>query len=458
MAVLSLIPLLFIFSVSTIDSFISEFMDTNHVPGLSACIVLNSDVIWSGSWGYQNIENSIPASDSTLYMMASVSKTFTGAALMQLWEDGLFKLDDPVSDYLPFTVEHVSFPGTPITFQMILTHSSGIEDNWDVMGSVYHPGDSPIPLVEFLYSYYTPGEPFYDAEKNFYNWEPGTKTSYSNMAYALMGLLVQEISGMPFDQYCNLNIFQPLGMTETSWFFSDLDSTHIAMPYHWDGDQYVPYGYFGYADYPAGQLRTSSDQLAIWLAAFLNDGCYNNYSMLDSSTVHLITTVQDSSLSPTLGFTWFRRATPERVYWEHGGADQGVRTRILFNPDRGYGIVVLTNGEAGPGPIIEPLMDYAEFLIATHGSSLNLFTEDRLWVSPNPIQGSGNVFIELSEPGEIRIELFDLSGRKIIDLISSFVSSGRHSFELNLNEYPSGILLVKLTLDNGPIYSSLVNI
>ncbi len=294
MAILSSMLLLFGLSIESVDTFVTDYIEQHHIPGLSACIVFDSEMIWSGSWGFQHIENAVQASESTVYMMASVSKTFTGAALMQLWEDGLFQLDHPVNDYLPFVVEHVSYPETPITFQMILTHSSGIKDNWDVMSSVYHPGDSPIPLLDFLYSYYTPGEPFYDAEKNFTIWEPGTQTRYSNMAYALMGLLVQEISGMPFDQYCNGNIFQPLGMDETAWFFADLDSTHIAMPYHWQEDHYVPYGYFGYADYPAGQLRTSTDQLCLWLSVFLNDGTCNGFSLLDSATVDLITTLQDS--------------------------------------------------------------------------------------------------------------------------------------------------------------------
>ena len=458
MLFLSSIVLLYNLAVVNIDTFITEFMEQNHVPGLSACIVVGPEIIWSGAWGFQHIENQIQASDSTVYMMASVSKTFTGAALMQLWEDGLFELDDPVSDYLPFTVTHVSYPETPITFQMILTHSSGIKDNWDVMGSVYHPGDSPIPLYDFLYSYYTPGEPFYDPTKNFFTWEPGTHTSYSNMAYALMGLLVQEISGLPFDEYCNQSIFEPLGMDETSWFFAEMDSMHIAMPYHWDGDCYIPFGYFGYADYPAGQLRTSADQLAIWLSTFLNNGTYNDFSLLDSTTVDMITTLQNPDISRAMGLTWFRRESGGRVFWEHGGSDQGVRTRILFNSARNYGIVTLTNGEASPGPVVDALLDYADLWVETYGASFNLFDTSRLFVTPNPVQTTSSVVFEIFEHEQVHLELFDLAGRKINDLFQGPLGAGSHSINLDMTNLPSGIYSVHCTSTEEDLFFSFISI
>ncbi len=458
MFIFSSIVLLCNLAVVNIDTFITEFMEQNQVPGLSACIVVDSEILWSGAWGFQHIENQILASASTVYMMASVSKTFTGTALMQLWEDGLFELDDSVSDYLPFSVTHVSYPETPITFQMILTHSSGIKDNWDVMGSVYHAGDSPIPLYDFLYSYYTPGEPFYDPDKNFFTWEPGTHTSYSNMAYALMGLLVQEISGLPFDEYCNQNIFEPLGMDETSWFFADLDSTHIAMPYHWDGDSYIPYGYFGYADYPAGQLRTSAAQLAIWLSAFLNNGSYNDFSLLDSTTVDMITTLQNPDISSAMGLTWFRRESGERVFWEHGGADQGVKTKILFNPTGNYGIVALTNGNIGPGPVVDALLDHADLWVETHGSLFNIFETNRVFVTPNPVNDTSSVMVELSKPDDIHLELFDLSGRKVTNLFQGYWDSGLHSIDLDMSNLPSGIFYIRLTSAEENLLFSFISI
>lgn len=458
MAFFSSIVLLLSLATSDIDLLITEFVEQNHVPGLSACIVVDSEIIWEGSWGYQHIENQVLASDSTIYMMASVSKTFTGLALMQLWEDGHFELNDPVSDYLPFSITHVSYPETPITFQMILTHSSGIKDNWDVMGSVYHPGDSPIPLYDFIYSYYTPGQPYYDSTKNFYTWEPGTRTSYSNMGYSLMGLLVQEISGLPFDDYCNQNIFEPLGMDETSWFFADLDSTHIAMPYYWDGVDYIPYGYFGYADYPAGQLRTSATQLAIWLSVFLNNGTYNDFSLLDSLTVDLITTLQNPDISPSLGLTWFRRESGGRVFWVHGGADQGVRTRILFNPDGNYGIVTLTNGEVGPGPVVDALLDYADLWVETHSASLDPFVTNRVFVTPNPVQSSSSIVLELSEGTVLNLGLYDLTGRRVSELFQGALAPGSHFIPLNMSELPSGIYSVRFASEDEELFFSFINI
>ncbi len=339
---------------AALDSSITSIMDTCHIPGVAACVVKDGQVAWSGSYGWANIEDSIEVQDSTLFMLASVSKPFTGVALMQLWEEGLFGLDEDINDYLDFDVIHPWYPDSAITFRMLLTHTSGIRDNWGVLNSLYVLGDSPIPLGQFLEDYLVPGGAYYNSTSNFYRWDPpGTAYHYCNVAVALAGYLVEAVSGTPFDQYCEDSLFIPLQMDETAWFLADLDTSHIAMPYHWNGSTYEAYGHYGYPDYPDGQLRTSSLQIARFLIAFMQGGQIDGVRILDSTTVDTMTTVQFPVPGGDIGLIWFRYWLNELNdwYWGHGGSDMGCRTQVFYcpSPAENWGVVILTNGESDQG-------------------------------------------------------------------------------------------------------------
>ncbi len=332
-----------------LEAFIISTMTQNHIAGVSACIVRDSGIAWQGSFGYSNFEANTAVNDSTLFMLASVSKTVTGLALMQLWEQGSFELDDDINDYLPMEIDNPNFPGQPITFRMLLSHTSSLKDNWTVMYSTYVYGDTPIPLDEYVAAYFVPGGEYYDPSANFEVWAPGAARQYCNHGFVLIGYLVQVISGQPFDLYCRDSIFLSLGMTNAHWFIAGLDTTNIAMPYHWNGSAYQPLGQFGYADYPAGTLRSSAAQLARHLLVHLQHGLIDTTRILDSATVDTITTVHYPALANYQGLTWFRSFYAGAWVWEHGGGDQGVCTRIGFCPEKQTAIVVLTNSEAFSG-------------------------------------------------------------------------------------------------------------
>jgi CubicO group peptidase (beta-lactamase class C family) len=348
-------------TTAEVDSIILHYMNSYRIPGVAACVVKDGRLIWTGSYGYAIIEHDIPVADTTLFMMASISKTFTGAALLQLWEAGLFNLDDDINDYLPFTVFNPNYPDSVITFRLLLTHTSSIKDNWDVMYAVYVYGDSPIPLGEYVEEYLTPGGEYYDSTANFYTWAPGTRWSYCNEAFALVAYLVEVLSSIPFDQYCNDSLFTPLGMYETSWFLADLDTNNVAMPYQYSGGTFVPQGYYGYADYPAGQLRTSSIQLARHLIAFMQMGEIDGVRILDSATVEEMTTIQYPEIYSSQGLVWFHNYTGGRWVWRHGGGDAGVATLASCCFDENSAVVVLTNGESHSATslITNMLFDYA---------------------------------------------------------------------------------------------------
>jgi len=363
---------------SDLCSYVEWAINNYHIPGVAAVVVKDGEFIWTGSFGHANIGEDIPVADTTLFMLASISKTFTGTALMQLWENGCFELDDSINAYLPFDVVNPYAPSPPITFRSLLTHTSGIKDNWTYMLSWYSDGDCPIPLGYMLENYLVPGGIYYDATKNYFTWPAGGSWAYCNIAFALTGYLVEHLSGMPFDQYCRDSVFHPMGLYETEWFLADLDTGNVAMPYHFNGAYQEPLGQFGYADYPAGQLRTSSLQLGRHLMTYLQKGEIDGNRILDSSTVEMMTTLQCPELYSGIGLVWFRTLYHDKIFWEHGGGDQGVSTMAGFCPEENFGAVVLTNGEArnGTSAIYFQLMEYASNYDDADSDSDGVFNAD----------------------------------------------------------------------------------
>jgi len=213
-----------------LDAFITQSMVQGGHPGLAALIIKHGAVVWSGNYGLAQVQPAVAVTDDTLFMLGSVSKTVTAAAILQLWEQGRFGLDDDINDYLPFRVVNPHFPDVPITFRMLLTHSSSIQDNsWMCLGShMYSDGDSPISLRDFVEGRLVPGGAYYAS--SYMVAPPGTVFDYSNVGFTLLGYLVESISGIPFDAYTRQNIFDPLGMDSTGWHLADLGSASIAMP------------------------------------------------------------------------------------------------------------------------------------------------------------------------------------------------------------------------------------
>lgn len=365
-----------------LEDFIVNEMAACHIPGLSAAILKKGEVIWEGAFGYADLEVSPPkpVEMDTLFIQASVSKAVAAVPLMQLWEQGLFDLHDPINDYLPFPVVHPDYPDTDITFFMLMTHTASINDNWNMMPT--YPGDSPIPLGEYLEGYLTPGGPYYHYLFNYVHEEPGTLRVYSNIGFALAGYMVEVISGMHLDDYCKENLFGPLGMDESSYLLADLNQDHIAMPYKWDGSQYVPYGHYGISWYPSAQLRTSTPQLMKFLYAFVksaqpsnppsqgghpssspnggtgpmisNGGSmlampFNNEPnviprILDSETAQLMVTPQIPDLDPEQGLVWNSYTTPSgRILWGHTGGYHGTSTCMSFCFEDEIGFVIMFN-------------------------------------------------------------------------------------------------------------------
>lgn len=333
-----------------IDSFIKKEMRKLHLPGFEAVAIKDNKIVWAGYYGFQNLEKKIPVTEQTLFEVASTSKTVTAAAIMQLYAAGKLKLDDDVNKYLDFRLVNPDFPGIPITFGQLLRHRSSIDDNIGYLSQFWETnhGDPVIPLETFIREYFAVNGKHYDKVKNFHSYPPGTKANYSNMGIALLGYLVRQITGRPFDQYCETHVFQPLGMNSTSWFLGGIDTGKLAMPYSYSDSlqQYQPLGYGGFPDYPAGSLHTNVEQFAHFLLAWTQQGQWNGTQVFEKEAIQKLTPDEFN-----LGFyTWFQYATNKgELLYMHTGKAIGVSSFISFNPGNKKGLIFLCNGDINNG-------------------------------------------------------------------------------------------------------------
>jgi len=329
---------------SDLDHEIRTMMREARVPGLAACIVKDGAIVWSHGFGHANLAHDRVATADTIFMLASISKTVMAVAVMQAVEDGLLDLDADVDDALPFDVRNPRHPDAAITPRMLLTHTSSIRDDWPTIVPFYSSGDSPIALGDYLRRYLTPDGDLYRAHHGYAPWRPGARYEYGNIAAALAGYLVESASGMPFDAWCDERIFAPLAMHRTSWHLAGLERSRIAMPYRYRNGRFIPYGQYGYPDYPDGQLRTSARQLAHHLLAFMSGGEYAETRILESATVDEMRRVQFPTVAHGQGLIWYRFALHGMALMGHNGGDDGVATQMYFRPDDGVGVIVLANG------------------------------------------------------------------------------------------------------------------
>lgn len=335
-----------------LDSLVTARMAAAHIPGLAAALVDSGRVVWIGTYGFADVAARIPVTDSTPFQIASVSKTVTATALMALHAAGRFGLDDDAGRWLPFSLRNPRHPTAPITFRQLLNHRSSIADNMRFYGPLWGRtnGDDPTPLAGYLKDYLAPGGANYAATANFLPTAPGDSTRYCNTCYALLGYLAQIVSKQPYARFTDSLLFQPLGMRETHWFARDFAPNRPpATPHRYQADTgFVGLGQNGYPDWPAGTLRTSIRDLARFLAMYVSGGSLEGRRIIPAKVIE--------EMAPTdlhAGFlTWwpFGLANGD-VLLSHAGGDNGVRTFLALSRTGRRGVIVLTNGEAEPGPL-----------------------------------------------------------------------------------------------------------
>ncbi|MFY0672973.1 MAG: beta-lactamase family protein [Bacteroidia bacterium] len=325
------------------EEYIKEEMEFQNIPAMSILIFEESNVLYEGYFGKSNIDQNTSLQKDDIFLLASISKVVTATALLQLFDDGLFELDDKINDYLPFNV-FVPNQSTPITFRMLLTHTSGIADGSALDSQYYYGRDSPIALESFLKDYLDQGGQYYNTSENFHKFEPGTQYEYSNIGSALIGVLVEQISNKAFNSYCKENIFYPLEMTHTFWSLEEAiqSNNSIVQPYNYVKNQFEAIQHYTFTDYPNGGLRSSVQDMHKLLMAFVQEGNSNNYQLLNSSTINSMIKPQIPSIDDEVGLHMFIM-DPDNGLWGHDGGEAGVATIMAFSPISKVGALIFVN-------------------------------------------------------------------------------------------------------------------
>ncbi len=312
-----------------IEKAVSSFMSANSVPGIGVAVVLEGEPAWSAGFGMSGLEDSAPATSSTLFRLGSISKPITAVAVLQLWERGKLDLDAPVQKYCP------AFPQKewPITTRELLGHLGGIRHyNPDGKGDIPEDSARHFASMEESLQIFA-ADPLVA--------KPGTKFNYSTYGYTLLGCVLEGATSQKYVDFVRENVFKPARMehTQADDFFAVIP--HRARWYHKDKAGVVRNAGVLDSSYkiPGGGLISSADDMAQFEAAILAD------KLLKRTTRDLMWTI----LKPTEGkpshyaLGWFVAEKFGLRTAGHTGGQQGTDTAFLIAPDRRAGVVVLAN-------------------------------------------------------------------------------------------------------------------
>lgn len=267
------------------DELIVGAMNVDAAPGMGVGIVRGPETIYAKGFGLADAERGKPVSPRTVFRIGSISKTMTAVGLMQLWERGLFALDDPVNEHLKgYRVESPHLASPPVTFRQLLTHTAGVGELREitdlfrpVIGLGARPG-KPVP---------TPAAQYPKGLRSAIR--PGTKWAYSNHAFNTLGQLVEDISGEPFAEYMRRHVFKPLGMEGTDYVPSERVREALAQGYNFSRGKLRPVAYREIAVRGAGSVFSTVEDMCRYIAALLGGGANQHGRVLKRETLSLMT-------------------------------------------------------------------------------------------------------------------------------------------------------------------------
>jgi CubicO group peptidase (beta-lactamase class C family) len=328
-----------------LDKIIESEFKRLQMPGLAYVAVKEDSIVYVGAKGYMDKKDKKLFTPQTRMLIASISKTIAVTAIMQLYEGSLVSLDEDINNYLPFNVRNPEFPEDKITVKMLLTHTSSISDDGYLWTVFYFNGyvDYPESMVSFEENYLTKGGKYY-SDKSFSKNKPGSNRSYSNIGATLLACIVEHVSGTDYNTYCKNNIFKPLGMRRTTWFFSETPQEEVAIPYADNSITNPANPFFTYPDYADGHLITTIDDLSIFLRAYIMSGNFNNYQLLKPETITLILhTYVPYNSGEEQGLIFYNKQIGNNNVWGHDGDDPGVSTDMFFDTTNKTGYIMFNN-------------------------------------------------------------------------------------------------------------------
>ena len=322
---------------------IHRAMIEGKIPSCTVALVEGERVVWTGAYGYSNLWSRTPAVPSTVYLIGSTFKTMATVALLKLLEQGKFKLDDQVNNYLSDVKIQNENAATPVTFRHLFTHVSGLPADF---GPIPVWGDGGVPpLEEYLSKKLKLATPTMEKEV------------YSNTAFALIGYLVEKLSGVPFKKYVQENVFTPLEMSSTAFNpRPDMDE-RLAIPYVLDANNgsQIPAERLKAQVWPAGIVYGTVLDQANWLIMNLNRGSFKGKQVIGAETLSQMHTLQYEKFKGPIeglwggkeagfGLTWWVEKRGSDVHFAHSGSVPGYTAFLQGNRDKKLGFAILTNG------------------------------------------------------------------------------------------------------------------
>lgn len=329
---------------SSADSSINTIMNTNKVMGMSVAVVKNNKVVYAQSFGLKNQENQVRLSNADIFRIASISKSFSATAIMQLVEKGLISLDDDMSKLVGFIIRNPKYPETPITLKMVLSHRSSINDSQGYFSlDAINPTKNP------------------NWAKCYNNYAPDSGFQYCNLNYNMAGTIIEKISGERFDLYIQKHILQPLELYG-GYCVDSLDKQKFATiyEYHTDSAKFIasPNAYaprseeianytMGYSTpifSPTGGMKISATDLAKYMLMHSNKGKTNGKRVISKRSARKMQTMLSEKEEYGLALSTSNKLINGVLLTGHTGSAYGLNSAMFFEPKKKYGFVVIING------------------------------------------------------------------------------------------------------------------
>lgn len=317
-----------------LDGFFATAMDSLHVPGAVFVFVENGQLVLKRGYGFANLATKARVDpDTTLFQIASVSALFTATAVMQLYEQGRLQLDEDVNTYLTAFKIPETFP-KPVTLRSLLTHTAGFDERG--IGMAARTAKEWTPLGDYLKERMPP------------RVRPvGDGASYSNHGVGLEGFIVEQVAGLPFNDYVTRNIYQPLGMTHSTFSIIDPLPPTLAQGYTFNGLDYKPEPYLYNNLIPAGGLLTTGDDIARFMIAHLQNGQYGDVRILGEATAKEMHARQYSADPRMEGSAaqFFEDNVNGYAAIQHSGNLPGFASLLYLIPEKNAGFFVSMNAD-----------------------------------------------------------------------------------------------------------------
>ena len=332
-----------------IEKFIEENMDKGKIPGLSITIVKDDKTIYQKGFGYADIKDKTTVTDKTLFELGSTSKAFTGLGILKLEQDGLIKLNDDVSKYIPWFKVNYKGEDTKITLEQLLHHSSGIP--FKTIDKI--PASNEDNALE-------------ETVKTLVGIEldskPGEKFQYATINYDVLGLIIEKVSGVSYEKYMVENVIKPAGLNNTYLFKNEDISKNIATGYKLGFLKPRSYDAPVYrGNKPAGYIMTNIEDMAKWLKiqmGTLSESKIGNGLIEKSHQPNRTIIPEGDGASYAAGWDVYQDIGGKI---SHGGSNPNYSSFITFKPEKKEGVAVLSNTNS----------DYVEFICRGVSGMLN---------------------------------------------------------------------------------------